>query len=171
MANLMNDYFVNVAKKLSDGSSFSEGFDSSKLEKHINQRFNNFVSQYNLPLMSVKDTEDMINKLESSKATGHDSISVKVLKLVSPVFSKPLTKLFSLSITKGCFPKRWKLARVTPLHKDGARDNCDNYRPISILSVLSKLLEKHVAASLMAFMSKHHPAVRLSVRVSRRTFY
>lgn len=78
------------------------------------------------------------------------------MKLVSPAFSKPLTKLFNMSISKGCFPNRWKIARVTPLYKDGPRDLCDNYRPISVLSVLSKLLEKHVAASLMDFLSNHH---------------
>jgi hypothetical protein len=55
-------------------------------------------------------------------------------------------------LEKGCFPRKWKIARVTPLHKDGVRDIKDNYRPISVLSVLSKLIEKHAARSLMSYL-------------------
>ena len=54
----------------------------------------------------------------------------------------------------GCFPTKWKLARVTPLFKDGAQDCRDNYRPISLLSILSKVCEKHVATSFMDYLVK-----------------
>ena len=76
----------------------------------------------------------------------------QVLKQISPVFAEPLTRLFNISITKGLFPNKWKVARVSPLFKDGARDNRSNYRPISILPVFSKLLEKHVAGSFMDYL-------------------
>ena len=97
-------------------------------------------------------TSPLIYNLSSSKATGADEISVKVLKLVSPVFVQPLTRLINLSIMSGCFPTKWKLARVTPLFKDGAQDCRDNYRPISLLSILSKVCEKHVATSFMDYL-------------------
>ena len=87
--------------------------------------------------------------MSSSKATGADEITVKVLKLVSPVFVQPLRRLINLSIMSGCFPTKWKLVRVTPFFKDGAQDCRDNYRTISVLSILSKVCEKHVAASFM----------------------
>ena len=79
---------------------------------------------------------------------------MKVLKLVSPVFVQPFTKLINLSIQSGCFPTKWKMAHVTPLFKDGAQDCRDNYRPISVLSILSKVCEKHVAVSLMDYLVK-----------------
>ena len=79
---------------------------------------------------------------------------MKVLKLVSPVFVQPLTRLINLSIVSACFPTKWKLARVTPLFKDGAQDCQDNYRLISVLSILSKVCEKHVAASFMDYLVK-----------------
>ena len=94
----------------------------------------------------------MINNLSSRKATGSDGISVKILKLAAPVLCQPLTRVFKISLEEGCFPRKWKVARVTPLHKDDVRDNKDNYRPISVLSVLSKLIEKHVARSLMNYL-------------------
>ena len=79
---------------------------------------------------------------------------MKVLKLVSPVFVQPLTRLINLSIQSACFPTIWKMARVTPLFKDGAQDCRDNFRPISVLSILSKVCEKHVAASFMDYLVK-----------------
>ena len=79
---------------------------------------------------------------------------MKVLKLVSPVFVQPLTRLINLSIVSACFPTKWKLACVTPLFKDGAQDCQDNYRLISVLSILSKVCEKHVAASFMDYLVK-----------------
>ena len=119
------------------------------LEKFVSSTVDNFVTQFNIPLITVQETQKFIDNLSSSKATGADESSVKVLKLVSPVFGQPLTRLIDLSIMSGCFPTKWKLARVTPLFKDGAQDFRDNYRPISVLSILSKVCEKHVAASFM----------------------
>jgi hypothetical protein len=106
-------------------------------------------------VVTVEETKKLIHKLSLSKATGPDGISVKVLKQISPVFSEPLTRLFNISITKGLFSNKWKVARVSPLFKDGARDNRSNYRPISILPVFSKLLEKHVAGSFMDYLVKN----------------
>ena len=74
---------------------------------------------------------------------------MKVIKLVSPVFVQPLTRLINLSIQSGCFPAKWKMARATPLFKDGPNDCRDNFRPISVLSILSKGSEEYVAASFM----------------------
>ena len=50
------------------------------------------------------------------------------------------------------FPEKWKIAQVTPLHKGGVRNDINNYRPISILPTLSKILKKHVANSLLKFL-------------------
>ena len=124
------------------------------LEKFVSSTVDNFVTQFNIPLITVQETQKFIDNLSSSKATGADESSVKVLKLVSPVFGQPLTRLIDLSIMSGCFPTKWKLARVTPLFKDGAQDFRDNYRPISVLSILSKVCEKHVAASFMDYLVK-----------------
>ena len=103
-------------------------------------------------MVTVEETKKLIDKLYLSKATGPDEISVKVLKQISPVFAEPLTRLFNISITKGLFPNKWKVSRVSPLFKDGARDNRSNYRSIYILHVFSKLLEMHVAGSFMDYL-------------------
>ena len=65
---------------------------------------------------------------------------------------RPLCKLLNLSILTHSFPNHWKIAKVTPLHNGGARNDSNNYRPISVLPILSKILEKHVASSLSVFL-------------------
>ena len=61
----------------------------------------------------------------------------------------------NISLYSGCFPNAFKLAKLLPIHKGGAMNDASNYRPISILSVLSKLLGKHVTKHLFGFLSKH----------------
>jgi hypothetical protein len=107
-------------------------------------------------VVTVEETKKLIDKLSLSKATGPDGISVKVLKQISSVFAEPLTRLYNISIAKGLFQINGKLhERVSPLFKDSACDNRSNYRPISILPVFSKLLEKHVAGSFMNYLVKN----------------
>ena len=68
------------------------------------------------------------------------------------MFANPLCKLLNLSVSTNSFPNHWKIAKVTPLHKGGARNDINNHRPISVLPILSKILEKHVASSLSVFL-------------------
>jgi len=65
---------------------------------------------------------------------------------------RPLCKLLNLSISTNSFPNHWKIAKVTLLHNGGARNDSNNYRPISVLPILSKILEKHVASALSVFL-------------------
>ena len=79
---------------------------------------------------------ELINTLCTSKATGLDGISARLLKAAAPVISQSLTNLFNEIILSGQFLFDWKNARVTPLHKNGPRNFLDNYRPISVLPVV-----------------------------------
>ena len=74
-----------------------------------------------------------------------------MLKATALSISKSLSDLFNKSIIMGKFPSDWKYARVVPIPKSGCSKNPANYRPISILSVLSKLLKKHVHNLLLHF--------------------
>ena len=78
--------FAFIAQELKQNQTSSVSFDSSKLEEFVSSTVDNFVTQFNIPLITVQETQKFIDNLSSSKATGADEISVKVLKLVSPVF-------------------------------------------------------------------------------------
>ena len=85
---------------------------------------------------------DILNSLDTSKATGPDGISAKMLKETATSVAPSLTKLFQISLKKGKIPKLWKEANVLPLHKKGDKTSFANYRPISLLSIVSKVYEK-----------------------------
>ena len=146
---------MNIASELRVNSTYTEA-DTSKLESFVSSKLNNSISQFNFVPTTVQDTQKMIGNLPSGKATGPDDINVRVLKLVASVLCEPLTRLFNLSLEKGCFPSKWKIARVTPLHKDGARDNRDNYRPISVLSFMDYLLQNGLLYEMQSAFRQGH---------------
>ena len=80
----------------------------------------------------------------NSKATGLDNISVKFLKLSIHVIGDILTHIMNCSIKSGVFIDEWKDARVTPLYKSGEIFLVNNYRPVSVLPILSKIIERHI---------------------------
>ena len=126
-------------------------FDDTKLKNFVSSRLNDNVA-FNIPPITPKQIIDTIGKIACNKASGHDGISIRVLKIIAPAFASPLCKLLNLSISTNSFPDRWKVAKVTPLHKGGARNDINNYRPISVLPVFSKIIEKHVASCLLNFL-------------------
>ena len=79
-----------------------------------------------------------------SKASEPDLISPRLLKEGANQLSFPLSKFFNRLIISGQFPQSWKKANVTPVYKKGEKQVCNNYRPISLLSVLGKIMEKSV---------------------------
>jgi len=94
-------------------------------------------------------------KLKTKKATGLDKIPSKLLKDSAPVIVKPLTNIFNLSMSTGEVPNDWKLARVSPIYKAGNRDNVSNYRPVSVLNVSSKVMERIVHNQVAHFMDRN----------------
>lgn len=98
-------------------------------------------TKLSMPPLTVNQTRLPIEAVPSDKATGTDEISIHLLKIAAPALSPSLTELINLCISSGKFPSKWKEAKVTPLHKDGSIADKNNYRPISVLPVLSKVIE------------------------------
>ena len=73
--------------------------------------------------------------------TGPDGISRCILKNCAYNFTKPLTILFDLSFSMGQLPDDWKIANVVPIHKKGDKSDVNNYRPISLTSLVVKVME------------------------------
>ena len=90
----------------------------------------------------------------NGKSAGYDDVSPDVFKSVISHVSRPLCHICNLSLSKGIFPDKLKIAKVTPIFKAGDQCEIGNYRPISVLSCLSKLLEKIVYIRTVSFVSK-----------------
>ena len=156
IANELNEYFVNILEQIGNTKDAGVDFDHTKLANFVHSRLNT-DTVYNIPLLTPKQTIDIMDKISSNKASGYDGLSILVLKKIIPVFANPLCKLLNLSISTNSFPNHWKMAKVTPLYKGGARNDINNYRPISVLPVLLKILEKHVASSLSKSLRNNNP--------------
>ena len=86
-----------------------------------------------------------MNGLDTNKASGPDGISVRMLKGTAIFITQILMELYNLSITSGKVPSKWKISSVVPVPKSSANiDNPSNYRPISLLSVVCKIMERHI---------------------------
>ena len=96
-----------------------------------------------------------IKKKKDNKSPGVDGIPPKLLKEIVEQISTPLTKLFNLSLEEGIVPSEWKEANITLLFKKGSRNKPDNYRPVSLTSVVCKLLETLIRDHVVEFLVKH----------------
>ena len=79
-----------------------------------------------------------------------------MLKLCTPAVAKPLNMIFDKCLSEGVFPNAWKFANVQPIHKKDSRQIKSNYRPISLLPVCGKILEKIVFDDLYAFLNNNN---------------
>ena len=89
-----------------------------------------------------------IQSLCSTKTTGSDKISARLLKTAAPQISDSLCYVNNMSMKSGAVPKGWKHARVIPLYKDDKCDEASKYRPISVLPIISKIMEMIVHDTL-----------------------
>ena len=93
---------------------------------------------------SVNEVEAELLALKEDSAWGPDQIPSVFLKNCASSFALPIFLIFSTSIRTCKFPTRWKDANITPIHKGGSKHDVNNYRPISLLSSISKILERFV---------------------------
>lgn len=97
-----------------------------------------------------------LKNLKRKKATGIDDLPNGMLKDCREEIAKPLTYIINLSLKTATVPKDWKTAQITPVHKSGNVTDANNYRPISILPVVSKILEKAVQHQLMNYLEENN---------------
>ena len=96
-----------------------------------------------------------INNMKDNKSPGVDGISPKILKETAEQISTPLAHVFNMSLQEGIVPLEWKEANIVPLFKKGSRNKSVNYRPVSLTSVICKLLETIIRDHMMDFLVKH----------------
>ena len=152
-ANSFNDFFVSVFEQYNT-DELNTNCISDKLKTFIQSKLSPEV-KFDIPPISISYVKNQLASLDPTKATGLDGLSAKFLRISSSVIAAPLTKILNLSISTGVFPDSFKKAKVTPSFKKGDKSDKSNYRPISVLSLLSKIIEKHFAEHLKSYLAKH----------------
>ena len=143
-----NDYFINVGPNLSKNLKSNSANDDifSTID------FNSHTAFFD-PI-TPEEVKNIANKLKNDKSCGFDNVSAKLLKKVIHVVSYPLCAIFNSSLSSGIVPEKLKIAKVIPIFKSGSGEILSNYRPISILPIFSKILERAVFNRLLKFLNK-----------------
>ena len=150
MAKLFNKYFGTIAENIDKRTPKSK------------KKFSDYLKNQNLPsfLLSPtteKEISNIIVSLNARKATGPNSIPNFVLKEFKEELKKPLTIITNMSFITGQFPRKGKEAHIISSYKKGDKLECSNYRPISLLSNISQIIEKAMYTRLYKFLEKYSP--------------
>ena len=148
IAYIFNDYFSTIAEKTKVKVRFSnKSFD--EFLQHPNK--NSFFLR---PTISDEIT-NLILSFNESISVGPNGLPAKILKLLKNDISFQLPNIFNLYFSTGVFPSGLKIAKVIPIHKKESKLKCPNYRPISLLSNLDKILEKLMHNRIYEFLEKY----------------
>ena len=108
-------------------------------------------------LLCSEEVLQMLLTLDTTKSSGADGISATMLKTTATSTAPGIAKLFNKSIQSGTFPEAWKTSSVVPIPKGNKHTCLSNYRPISLLPILSKLLEKHIHKLISYHLDVNYP--------------
>ena len=146
IAESFNEHFTSIAKSLADDLPRS-GVKPESYLKPANTVFS-------LKPPSTKLVCELLCRIDDKKAVGLDGIPNKLLKLSANIVGPSLSEIFKKSILTGAFPREWKVSRVTPVFKKGEKKNdVDNYRPISVVSTISKIFERIVFDQFSSYLN------------------
>ena len=112
------------------------------------------VNSIFLSEVTIVEISQILESLKNG-AAGYDEISASLLKLISPFIVEPLVYLYNQSLQEGIFPTELKIANVIPLYKSDDSFVFNNYRPVSLLCVLSKIFEKVMYNRLLEFLESY----------------
>ena len=150
IADKFNSFFVNIGPNLAadirDPGSIDE--DGCLIERNPNSMF--------IAAVDEQEIIDTVNKCSNKKSTDCNNIDMALVKSTIEFISKPLSYICNLSFQTGIFPNKMKTAKVIPLYKTGDKHNFTNYRPVSLLSQFSKVLEKLFNSRLDKFINKYN---------------
>ena len=153
----MNKFFINKIKTLKKSIPNVVG---NPLD-NINKLMANRTCIFKLKAVHPDVIDDIISKLKKTKSCGVDNIDSFAIKLIKHEIVPVITHIVNLSITQNKFPTQWKIAKIIPLHKKDERTSPQNYRPVSLLPIFSKILERAVFTQIINYLEENnllHPS-------------
>jgi hypothetical protein len=152
--NECNLHFSTMGENLANRILTKLSETQSSLAKKVTSAVN-VPNSFFLAPTDEFEVDKLIRQLKVDSAPGFDGCKPLLIKEIREVIRGPLTHLFNLSLQSGLFPECWKLSLVSPIYKSGVKNAPINFRPISLLCIFSKLLEKIVNIRLIRYMEKH----------------
>lgn len=152
--DFINNFFVNVGSELSNNILQKLQLTENDLV-HKNKYTNSPVNSFMLWEIDEAEVHKTILSLKNTKSAGWDGISAEFIKKTSNFVVTPLTHIFNKCFSSGKFPNVLKDSIVIPVFKSGERDSITNYRPISLLSTLAKILEKIINNRLIGYLDRN----------------
>ena len=156
LAGAMNSFFIEKVSRLRQNIPASNADPLSKLRESMKDR----QCSFSFRSVHPDEVQKVISSLKNSKSTGTDTIDTWAIKLAAPHILPALTHIINLSIAQSSFPTMWKHAKVVPLLKKGDPLTPKNYRPVALLPVFSKILERMVFNQLVEYLDSQkliHP--------------
>ena len=147
MAEVFNDYFATIE------SNLASEIQPSSTEPEFYLQPTDTIFSIKAP--SASTVCRLLNQLDAKKATGLDRIPCKLLKLSCSIVGPSLAYIFKSCIDAEIFPNEWKIAKVTPLFNKGSKREQGNYRPISVLPLVSKVFEKIIYHQLHDYLQEN----------------
>ena len=147
LSNAFNDHFSTTGSRLANEVPPNDNNDDLGYINNINVNLHKF----SFSSTSSSIVSSHLKTLCTSKATGLDNISAKIMRECADLISVSLCDLFKKSLLSGIFPDDWKCARVTPLFKQSEASDLNNYRPISVISIIAKVFERIVYDQCIIF--------------------
>lgn len=152
IANGFCKFFSTIVSRMKHKSIPLMNFIWRKQKKLVSRTNKRFQFKF----VSPSEIEKLLKSLKRKKSTGIDNIPANLLKDTASVISASLAHVINLSLRSGVIPRDWKIARTLPLYKSGTKSSFDNYRPIAILPVLSKIAERVVHTQFMNFLETNN---------------
>ena len=142
--NFINNYFSNIGSKLAETMTEPWAYNGTRSDTELP----NIITD-------EEEVSKLVKDIDKSKASAIENISSRIVKDAFEVIPHYLTILFNMSLSTGSVPVSWKKATVIPLKKEGNSPDVNNLRPISLLPIQIKLLEKIVHNRLITFLDQH----------------
>ena len=156
VAEAQNEYFLNKIRQIRNEMSPPVTDPLSVLRSLLKGRTCSFTFKPVHP----DDVEKVITSLSNSNSFGLDEIDTYIIKLIKSEILPPLTHIVNISLSSSEFPSAWKKSKLIPLHKKGDSLNPKNYRPVAIIPIFSKILERVVFNQMVEYISANqliHP--------------
>ena len=155
IAQIFNDYYCQVAEKLLNERKYNG---NKPFYTYLKDRVD---SSFMMIAATPDEVNTIIQNMDTTKSTGPHSIPTKIIKMIGPAISVPISEICNKSFLCGTYPDILKISRVIPIFKKDSRLDVENYRPISLISNINKIIEKMMFSRLNKFLESKNVFYKL----------